>query len=157
MAVKSITGVRSGCAKPMLARDGCAGTDGGARAVAMQQPVTDVSGAGHGGRKSGRALAGVHALRRAALGLDMPQIQHVQLPRSARSAPVCARQLPMPSLVPGPCYGTLGWSRDVRMYRCCVCTMLVLYGRKVADAMLCESMSVCLLIEISDTHRPSSF
>ena len=157
MAVKSITGVRSGCTKPMPARDGCAGTDGGARAVAMQQPITDASDAGHGGRKSGRALAGVHALRRAALGLEMPQIKHVQLPRSARSAPVCARQLPMPLLMSDPRYGTLERSRDVRMCRCCVCTMLVLHGRKVADALLCESMSVCLLIEISDTHRPSSF
>ena len=157
MAVKSITGGRSGCTKPMPACDGSAGTDGGARAVAMQQPVTDVSGAGHGGRTSGRALNGVHALRRAALGLNMPQIQHVQLPRSARSAPVCARQLPMPLLMSDPRYGTLERSRDVRMCRCCVCTMLVLHGRKVADALLCESMSVCLLIEISDTHRPSSF
>ena len=157
MAVKSITGVRSGRTKPMPARDGCAGTDGGARAVAMQQPIKDASDAGQGDRKSGRALAGVHALRRAALSLEMPQIQLVQLPRSARSAPVCARQLPMPSLVPGPWYGRLERSRDVRMYRRCVCTMLVLHGRKVVDAMLCESMSVCLLIEISDTHRPSNF
>ena len=71
MAVESITGIRPACAKPMPASDGSAGTDGGARAVVMQQPVTDVSGAGHGGRTSGRALNGVHALRRAALGLDM--------------------------------------------------------------------------------------
>jgi hypothetical protein len=129
MAVKSITGVRSGRTKPMPARDGCAGTDGGARAVVMHQPIKDASDAEHGGRKSGRALHGVHALRRAALGLDMPQIQLVQLLRSARSAPVCARQLLKPSLVPGPRCGTLGRSRDVRMCRCCVRTMLVLLSR----------------------------
>lgn len=157
MGVQSITDGRPTCAKPMPACNGSAGIAGGARAFGMQQSVTDPSDAEHGGRRSGRALHGVHALRRAALCLETPQIQHVQLPRSARSALVCARQLPMPSLVPGPWYGRLERSRDVRMYRCCVCTMLVLYGRKVADAMLCESMSVCLLIEISDTHRPSSF
>ena len=157
MAVKSITDGHPACAQPMPACDGTAGTDGGARAVVMHQPIKDASDAGQGGRKSGRALAGVHALRRAALSLEMPQIQLVQLPRSARSAPVCARQLPMPLLMSDPRYGTLERSRDVRMCRCCVCTMLVLHGRKVADALLCESMFVCLLIEISDTRRPSSF
>ena len=157
MGVQSITDGRPACAKPMPACNGSAGIAGGARAFGMQQSVTDPSDAEHGGRKSGRALHGVHALRRAALCLEMPQIQHVQLPRSARSAPVCARQLPMPLLMSDPRYDTLERSRDVRMCRCCVCTMLVLHGRKVADALLCESMSVCLLIEISNTHRPSSF
>ena len=83
MAVKSITDGHPACAQPMPACDGTAGTDGGARAVGMQQSVTDASDAEHGGRTSGRALhGGVHALRRAALCLEIW--------RHASADPACA-------------------------------------------------------------------